>query len=82
MKNKNELNSWLHKSKKSTNNTYAALDITFDWSTVNDDSGVVDAVYNSIKDLVHVWFKSYNVESHVEDDIAGGVLDNSLEIVL
>ena len=60
----------------------AALDITFDWSTVNDDSGVVDAVYNSIEDLVHVWFKSYNVESHVEDDIAGSVLDYSLEIVL
>ena len=64
--------------------TYLLLDVTFDWSTVYLDSRSIftDAMHNSVQDLRLSWLESNDIESHVEDDIACGVLNYSFKIIL
>ena len=62
--------------------TYADFNVALDWSRMNFDTWAifVDWVDNSVKDFFVKWFERDHIELDTENNVAWGVLDDTLEI--
>ena len=65
-------------------NTYFDFDVTFYWSAVNLNATAVfvDSLHGAVENFIVKRFERNYVKAHLKDDITGGVLVYSLQIIL